>query len=87
MIELPFEVPERAPAKQAPKSSMREVILAVLAARDREFTSAEISELLHEHYDWRQPSVRSLLTKMATQGQIARPARGVYRALGPSDGS
>lgn len=82
-MNLPFEVPEEAPANVRPQLPMAEVIIAVLEARDREFRTQEIAELLAANYGWKMSSVRSLLGKMAKLDEIVLVRRGVYRSVKP----
>lgn len=79
MIELPFEVPEE-PPKPIAKGSVNETILAVLAARDREFTSKEVADLLEEHYGMNQRTVTHALWNLSKDGRVTRVRRGVYKS-------
>lgn len=78
MTELPFEVPEESPNPVGP--SVREAILAVLASRDREFTTKEVTDLLHTHYGMGKEAVRGNLWKSSKDGLVTRVRHGVYRA-------
>jgi hypothetical protein len=60
---------------------MRAAIIDQLPDYPTVARAGQVSGRLAAQYDWAEASVRSQLAKMAEEGEIARPARGMYSRL------
>jgi hypothetical protein len=59
---------------------MRDAILEFVRTRDYDITTAQVVEGLAAKWDWQPSSVRSSLSKLAKEGVLGNPRRGVYNA-------
>ncbi|GAA2084625.1 hypothetical protein GCM10009821_27530 [Aeromicrobium halocynthiae] len=69
-----------APAR-GPAPSMRDAIIDMLTSESRAFSTNEVAVELERKYEWSKASVRSLMSKLAKDGVIGNPRRGVYTAV------
>jgi hypothetical protein len=58
--------------------SMRDAIKTLVQTHDGPIKADDAASILNQQYDWSKASVRSLLSKMAAAGDIAKVGRGLY---------
>lgn len=57
---------------------MKEAIVEFISSRDYDVTTAQVVDALAPKWDWQASSVRSQMSKLAKEGVLGNPRRGVY---------
>jgi hypothetical protein len=68
-----------------PAPSMKDAVVSLLGSRREPMKTQDIAKELHEEYGWAEASVRSLISKMARDGEIDGVRRGLYTLVRQHD--